>query len=155
MKLSYRTLSFVVMSVLIGFSVFYYVTINRAARSVPSYGQGASLGPEYFPNGLAVLLVVLCLLALVRTVRMEDRTLEIPYAGLIALAIGATAAFIAGWGLLGAFYPIAFLFVAGLLFGFRVGPTGRVLTAATSLGMALVVTIVIYLIFDLLMSLRF
>lgn len=154
-ELSYKKLSYLVMTVLISFSAFYYFDINDASKSRPAYGQGAAIGPEYFPNVLAMLLLLMCVLGLFRTYQMEDRKIEIAHSGQILLGICATALFMLAWSSVGLFYPFAFLFVGGLIFAYRVGPDRRARTAATSSLVALLVTAAIYLVFELLMSFRF
>lgn len=155
MRISYKTLSYLVLGALMVFSAIYYLNVNSGGGIRPAYGQGAAIGPEYFPNVLAVLLFVLSLLSLYRTSRMEDRKLDVPHIGLILLAIGVTGLFVGGWYLTGWFFPLAFLFVSVLLYAYRREPGRHVFAATTSVAIALVLTGAIYFVFARVMSLRF
>lgn len=155
MVLSYKKLSYSVMTALMAAGGFYFYNINSRTRSSVAYSQGAAIGPEYFPNLLAVLLILMSLLGIYRTWQMEERKLEVPYAGQILLAAVASALLIGLWSIVGLFYPLAFLFVSGILYALRVQPGKRGVTATSSMLIAFVVTAVVYLAFDLLMSLRF
>lgn len=113
--------------------LFVYALV--AAAGVVSILQVAPLetrmpfdvGPKAFPAGMAAAMIVLALIGAVRSVagRSED-VLDVPGFGKIAVTLGATVALFGLWSLIGHFFLLAFVYLAGLLlFYFSDGPISR------------------------------
>lgn len=148
--MSYRTASFLVLSFLAALGAVYI----WFATGLTDSRNRASIGPAYFPIGLGILLLVLCALSAVQTVRRTDRPdLTLPNAGFVGLAIVATGTFLVAWRYLDSFYALTFVFAAGLMVAFA--PKRDPKRVALYLGLAAVLTAVIYGLFGVIMQVRF
>lgn len=148
--MSYKKASYFALAFLILLAAGYLWTAS-GFRDPRTRG---SIGPGYFPVILSVLLILLCGLSFVQTLRRtEDETLTIPNLGYVLMAIGAIATFITLWTFLGVFYPLVYIFVVGLMLLFQ--PSAELRRLVVILVTSLVVTFMIYGLFDLVMGVRF
>jgi hypothetical protein len=107
------------------------------SRQIMAGNPAAGIGPVQFPGALAALLVVLCAVEMVRTLRAapEAERIEIP-PRLVATVV-LTGAFFALWSVVGRFYPLAAGFFAVLVLVYQPGrPTPRGLALAAGLAVA-------------------
>lgn len=74
------------------------------------------LGTAFFPQAMAVIMMVLCAMGAVSAILARDHE-RIAFGGgaKLIVTVAATAFFFGLWGALGYFYPLAFLFLFGLL----------------------------------------
>lgn len=148
--MSYKKASYFALAFLVLLAAGYLWTAS-GLRDPRTRG---SIGPGYFPVILSVLLIFLCGLSFVQTLRRsENETLTIPNFWYVLAALGATAAFITLWTVLSVFYPLVFVFVAGLMLLFQ--PNLELRRLAVILVTALFLTFMIYGLFELVMGVRF
>lgn len=144
-KATYLTLA--VLTLLAG--AYFWATIE-----LRDPGTRGSIGPGYFPVILSVLLVILCAISFVQTLRSEeDRVIRIPNLGFVAAALVLVGLFLTAWHFLDAFYAVAFAFVAALMTLFS--PRGGVRQHAFNLTLALVLIAGVYGLFGFIMQVRF
>lgn len=126
------------------------------ARSLSSSGNQDAIGPSYFPILLSVALFLLCVISLVKTVlRKEDKRITIPNFRLILGTIVLTVLFVLGWSTFGFFYIPLFIFLWLLLTLYRLSLGLKRKIIAMNTGLALGLTLFIYLVFDVMMAVRF
>lgn len=148
--MGYKRASYLVLSLLLLLGVAYL----WSATAIRDPGTRGSIGPGYFPVILGVLLIVLCIIALIQTLhRQSDQPVTIPNLGYVLTGLAATVAFLILWGTFGAFYPLAFLFVAGLMTVFK--PLGNWRQYALILVASLCLTLAVYGLFGQIMHVRF
>ncbi|WP_439524927.1 tripartite tricarboxylate transporter TctB family protein [Marivita sp.] len=148
--MSYKKASYFALAFLVLLAAGYLWTAS-GLRDPRTRG---SIGPGYFPFILSVLLIFLCGLSFVQTLRRpEDETLTVPNLGYVLAGIGAIAAFITLWAFLSVFYPLVYIFVAGLMLLFQ--PNFELRRLAIILVTSLVLTFMIYGLFELVMGVRF
>lgn len=148
--MSYKKASYIALSLLVLMAGVYL----WSATGLRDPRTRGSIGPGYFPVILGVLLIFLCGVSFVQTLRRTtDETLNIPNLGYVLAAIGATAAFMLIWAILGVFYPLVLVFVASLMALFQPSSTPRRL--AIILVTSLVVTLAVFGLFDQVMGVRF
>lgn len=148
--MSYKKASCVALTLIILLAAAYLWT----ATGLRDPRTRGSIGPGYFPVILGVLLIFLCGLSLVQTMRRAtDEQLSIPNLGYVLAAIGATAAFMITWRTLGVFYPLVFVFITGLMILFQpsASPRRYLIIFVTSL----VATLAVFGLFDQVMGVRF
>ena len=85
-----------------------------------SYGLpnpfGGSIGSGGFPGALAVAMILLCAIGAVRSLTHSSREkLEFPGLGKMAVTLAALIALFGSWQAFGHFFPLAFVFLSGLL----------------------------------------
>lgn len=151
LTLSFKKVSYITLSLIILFGIGYFISINSKLANAGT----SAVGPDYFPNLLAVVLIVLCVASLIKTLRSEDREIRIPYFKLISLTAGCIIVFIAIWYFTGYFYILTFIFLSALFVIYRYERKKRNFIILTSMGMALIITALIYVVFGQLMVIRF
>lgn len=148
--MSYKKASYFALAFLVLLAAGYLWTAS-GLRDPRTRG---SIGPGYFPIILGVLLIFLCGLSFAQTLRRpEDETLTIPNLGYVLAGIGAVSVFITLWIFLSVFYPLVYIFVAGLMLLFQ--PSFELRRLAVILVTSFLVTFMIYGLFDLVMGVRF
>lgn len=148
--MSYKKASYIALTLLALLAVMYL----WAATGLRDPRTRGSIGPAYFPVILGVLLILLCFLSLVQTMRRAtDETLSIPNIGYLLATIGATAAFMITWRVLGVFYPLVFILVTGLMVLFQ--PSASPRRFVTIFATSLVTTFAVFGLFDQVMGVRF
>lgn len=151
-KMSYKKVSYAALILLILFGIGYFVSINTSATINP---KSSAIGPNYFPNILAGLLIVLSLVSLIQTIRKEDKKIIIPQFKLILFTIVLTVLFFVSWGVFGWFYVQTLIFLTVLFTVYRHRTGKLVHIIATSALTALIVTASIYFLFGRLMVIQF
>ncbi|WP_163851909.1 tripartite tricarboxylate transporter TctB family protein [Pseudooceanicola aestuarii] len=147
--MSYRTSTYVTLALLLILAVAY----GWQALSFQDMRNRNAVGPGYFPIILSVALAVLCVIAAVQARARADRRIDIPNRGLILATLGASGAFLLAWAKLGGFYAATFVFALAL-FGLYT-PDRRARTLLSRVALAGVVTLFVYLLFGLLIQVRF
>lgn len=112
-----------------------------------------SVGPGYFPLILAVALTILVVISTLQTRARADRRINIPNPWLIVATLVLSASFLLAWAALDLFYLPCFVFVLALFVLYDPRRTFRQLAFKVVLTGA--VTGFIYLLFDLLIQVRF
>lgn len=101
----------------------YAVNLNQSAAEA-IYFASSGVGPTYFPNILTGLLVLLCLITLVKTLRDPDpearEKVTTNNLGFILATLVLVIAFIASWQTLGYFYLNVFVLLTALLTIYRI-----------------------------------
>ncbi|WP_099865906.1 tripartite tricarboxylate transporter TctB family protein [Pararhizobium haloflavum] len=149
--MTYKRASYIALGILfvVGIAYLWHAIGLTDARARDA------IGPAYFPTVLGVLLLVLCAASFLKTLRSSDeRVVTIPNAGLVALSVVLAGLFIAAWQYLSAiFYPVVFALCLILMTLFsRAGGWKR---HAVNVGATAALTVGIYLLFDLVMQVRF
>ncbi len=146
--MNYRKSTFVTLSLLMVFGWVYAISIGITTSGGV---YNSSIGPSYFPNILAVLLTVLCLINMVQTARKtEDETVELPYFKYILITLTAIVLFLLSWYFIGYFYINAFLFMMALFFIYRRDFSKKQI--AFNVVLSLLVIVIVYLVFEVTMS---
>jgi len=148
--MSYKKASYLALSLLVLLAMAYLWSATEL-RDPRSRG---SIGPGYFPIILGVLLILLCVLSFVQTMRRDtDQTISIPNLDYVVVTIAATSMLMVLWSYLGIFYPLVFVFVAGLMILFQ--PSANLRRLVIILVTSLAVTLAVFFLFDQVMSVRF
>lgn len=143
--MSYKKIKYLFLILLIGIALACFF----AANQLPTSDNG--VGPQYFPQILSILLIILCVASIFSTAKKEDERFEIPNIFMILLTIGLIICFILLWSSLGQFYIVSFIFISSLILLFT--PKKRTIQHILSnLGVSLVITVSIYLLFTVLMN---
>lgn len=114
------------------------------------------IGSGYFPTLLATILIILSSINLVKTFVSTDRQkIELPNAKRIWWTIGLLALFFVTWKQFGYFYVQMFLYLFIMFTLYRL-PLGRKKRYfAVNFAVALVLTLMVYGVFDVLMYVKF
>ncbi|MBU2959134.1 tripartite tricarboxylate transporter TctB family protein [Paracoccus sp. 1_MG-2023] len=155
--MTWRSLNILISTVLVLGGASYAVAINRSASDAIFFSS-AGIGPAYFPNILAVLLVALSVITLVKNLRDPSPELASKVTTVNSIYIVATlvlaAAAIAAWQFTGYFYPVVFILLALLIAIFRAE-----FGAMRSLGVGVVTsaatTLFIYALFGRILQISF
>ena len=147
--MSYKKATYTALAVIVLIGVVYLTAASRLPQS-----NALTLGPDYFPNILGVLLIVLCILSFFQTWRKSDEGMEIANFKTILITLGIVALFVLAWQYAGYFYVLVFLtlFILFSLYSLKSERKKRVwIHGAISLG-----TVgAIYLIFEVVIGIRF
>jgi hypothetical protein len=133
------------------FALGYYFAINR----LPEANDSVSLGPRYFPTLLVILLVLFSCISLFQTRKKEDEIIHIANYRLILITIVLTILFFLSWNLIGYFYINCFIFILFLFTTYnwkQLKTQKRVFSLSV---IASLITLSIYLFFDLLLGIKF
>lgn len=155
--MTWKTLNFIMSVVLILGAVGYVLNLHHSASQTIFFAS-SGVGPTYFPNILAGLLVMLSLVSLVRNLRdsspKNTARIVTENAGQILATLALTVAFVASWQFLGYFYLNAFVLLTVLLTIYRIefgfGNSIRV-AVGTSAG----VTAFLYVLFGNILEIAF
>lgn len=148
--MSYKLASYVslLLFFLVGLAFF------MATRAMPQ-GDGHDIGPGVFPGFLSLMMMATAVIGVFTTWRREQDThLEIAKPFNLAVTFAAIIGLFAIWYLTGVFFPFAFLAVSTLLYLLNPQPNSW-RKAAKSIAIGAVVMVIVYLIFDVLLGLRF
>lgn len=147
--MSYKKATYVFLAAMIVLAGFYF----RDALAFQDNRFRGSIGPGYFPIGLAVTLLVLCVISMAQTAASDDRHIDLPNLGYVGGAVALTAAFLFAWYLAGYFYLICFFYLFMLLTFFASSRGMRQL--AVNVAVAAAVTGGVYGLFGLVIEARF
>lgn len=152
---SFKKVSAVVYTLIIIFAIGFLYSINTSS-SVFVNTSSSSVGPAYFPNFLGMLLIVLSLLSLVKSLRNSSQNkLTIPQFKMILFTFIITLLFVLAWSYLGWFYLQCFLFLTVLFTVYRMASGHLFKNTITGALLAMVITALIYVLFDLFMHISF
>ena len=132
---------------------FYYLYQSFTARKYTL----VLIGPYEFPKILGIILAVLCVIALVQTLRIpksESKKVSFNNLLLICATLAATALFIFLWQTIGHFYILAFLYLMFLLFSYQDGKRLTRRAVLTNTTITVTVLVLVYLCFELVMKIR-
>jgi hypothetical protein len=146
---SYKKATYVFLAAMIVLAGFYF----RDALAFQDNRFRGSIGPGYFPIGLAVTLLVLCVISMAQTAASADRQIDLPNLGYVGGAVALTAAFLFAWSLAGYFYLLCFIYLVALLTLFADKRGLR--QVAVNVAVAAVVTSGVYGLFGLVIEARF
>lgn len=148
--MSGKKLSFVMLIACIVVGAIYI----KASTSFIQNNMSGGIDAGYFPRIIAFLLIGLCVISLIRTLREKEYKIDIGNIHLVLLSITATVVYFALWNVTGLFYPLTFLYILSLFLLFKPRPIlnkGIILLCVLSLSM----TLFIYLVFDQVMKVQF
>ncbi|WP_102346811.1 tripartite tricarboxylate transporter TctB family protein [Bacillus sp. Marseille-P3661] len=144
-----KYVSYTTMIFLIFIGVFYYIGADQFSLERDS----STLGPDYFPKLLSILLVIFCVINLFKIRKESKSKFELNNLKMIVLTIATICLYITSWSLLGLFYINTFLFLLLLLslYQFKQKVKYKYLKNAV---ISLSFTLFIYLLFDLILALN-
>lgn len=141
--MTWRTMNSIMSIALILGAIGYAWSLNHSASQAIFFAS-SGVGPTYFPNVLAALVVILSLVTLVQNLRdgSEDNRAKIttPNAGYILATFALVVAFLLSWQFLGFFYLNAFLLLTVLMtlyrieFGFKNSLIVALITSVSTTG---------------------
>ncbi|WP_227937895.1 tripartite tricarboxylate transporter TctB family protein [Alkalihalobacillus deserti] len=136
--------------------LFIGIMYWNATNNIPVSTNSDTISHNYFPNLLAVTLIILCLISFVKTlIRKSDTKIAMPNLKIILVTVLLTVLYIASWNMSNYFYLLTFLFILALLTYYRWSLRMKKKIIATNIGIAIVMPLVIYVIFDVAMNIRF
>ena len=123
--------------------------------SIKALTSNQPIGPDFFPKIISILLIISCLISYISTrKRTEGKKVELENFKFVIYTILATILFVSLWQLLGMFYLCSFLLMLVLLFLFNNNPNFWKRTLI-SVGVSLLVTLFIYVVFGQLLNVMF
>lgn len=147
--MSYKKTTSVFLLLILIFTMVYFFSIN----SMDAGMAVETIGPDYFPNLLSVLLVILCIISFFQTLKKPDKKINLPNFKYILLTIGITILFLLAWYYLEYFYVFAFSFVTSLFILYKVERTIKSILICAAGG--IIFTVLIYFVFGQVMGVRF
>lgn len=147
--MSSKRATFTILSIIVFIAIVYLYAGNRLPQS-----DTLTLGPNYFPNILGVLLIILCLISFFQTWRKSDEKITMPNFKYILMVLSTVILFVLAWQFIGYFYVFAFLLLFTLfsLFSLKNEIKKKAWINGT---ISLVTVCVIYLIFEVVIRIRF
>ncbi|SDI83426.1 tripartite tricarboxylate transporter TctB family protein [Paenibacillus naphthalenovorans] len=144
--MSYKIASYVS---LIFFSMIG-ILFFRSSFYLPA-ASGQTIGPEYFPRLLSILLIIFCIISWITTKKKKDERVEIANLRYIIFTVLLSIVFIGLWHMFGLFYLFAFIYMA-ILFYFYNQDKHSIKKAFKYLAMALGLAAFLYVVFDRLLN---
>lgn len=143
-------LTYLILTLLIVLAGLYYGASTNFSET-----NSGTIDAGYFPRILAILLIVLCVISFISTYRESDEKIGYPNLRLILITILLTVIYFILWNLFNiVFYPLTFLFIMSLFILYKKKPIiDRGLIGILIITLSL--TVIIYVVFDLGMSIRF
>ncbi|QUS37334.1 tripartite tricarboxylate transporter TctB family protein [Falsirhodobacter algicola] len=155
--MTWKRLNILIAVLLILGGASYAAAINRSAAQAIFFSS-AGIGPAYFPNILAALLIGLSLIVLIRNIadRSAEKAARIvtENAGYILGTLALAVLAIALWQVTGFFYPVVFGLLAVLMSVFRAETGGR-RAVVTGIVTAAGTTLFIYALFGRILQVSF
>jgi Tripartite tricarboxylate transporter TctB family. len=146
--MSYKRATYVALSLLMVFGWVYAVSIHITTSGG---ARNSSIGPTYFPDLLAVLLTVLCIVSFFQTARKKgDSIVRLHYFKYVLITLSLIVAYLLAWYYIGYFYILTFVFLMSLFFIYRRNFSMKQI--AKNIAIACSMLLVIYLIFEVAMS---
>ena len=147
--MSYKKATYLSLALMIVLAAFYY----WAALDFQDNRNRNSVGPGYFPMILSVVLIILCIISWIQTIRKPDYKINIPNLRVIGLSLLAIALFLISWFFINLFYISCFVFllVLSILYNPGLNRKSLVINLSTSLA----ITVFIYILFGLIIQVRF
>lgn len=126
------------------------------AMNFPAAMNQDAIGSDYFPKMLAIALIVLCLADLIKTFFQKEKTkIVIPQFRILVLTMVLTSLFLLSSSLIGFFYIQLFVFTLLLLTYYRWTLPNRKKVLFINASVSLGLTLCIYVIFGMVMDIRF
>lgn len=121
--MSWRNMNSIMSILLIAGAIGYAVNLNHSASQAIFFAS-SGVGPTYFPNILAGLLVILSVITLIKNLRNKSpenvARIVTPNAAYILATLALIVAFLASWQFFGFFYLNVFLLLAVLMTLYRI-----------------------------------
>ncbi|MEK3937163.1 tripartite tricarboxylate transporter TctB family protein [Sporosarcina sp. FSL W7-1349] len=146
-----KTATYIMLSALAILAVIYLLSAGNKSQ----LSSTTSVSPGFFPTILGVALIILCIISFIQTkAKKEVEQITFPNFKLILLTIGLTMIFFISWYSIGYFYILNFIFLLTLftLYSPKEKRNKRHLFNKASI--ALGVTLVVYLLFDVIISIN-
>ncbi|MBP1155845.1 MULTISPECIES: tripartite tricarboxylate transporter TctB family protein [unclassified Paenibacillus] len=137
---SYVSLIFFAMIGVLFFSSSFYL---------PASGQ--TIGPEYFPRLLSIILIIFCIISFITTTKKKDVKVEFANPRYIIFTVLLSIVFIGLWHMFGLFYVFAFVYMA-ILFYFYNQDKHSLKKAFKYIVIALGMAIFLYVLFERLLN---
>lgn len=145
--MSIHRVTYIVLIILSIISIGYFYL----AHSLPISNNDVSIGPDYFPKILAIILLVLCIINFIQTWRKKNVQSFFTNSKFIFITIGLVILYLLSWSLFGYFYLTTFLFLSIIFFIYK--PSKKHLPLYIVL--AILITIIIHLLFNIVVGVRF
>lgn len=121
--MTWRTMNSIMSIALIMGAIGYALNLNHSASQTIFFAS-SGVGPTYFPNVLAALVVILSLVTLVKNLRDKSEencaVILTPNAGYILATFALVVAFLLSWQFFGFFYLNAFVLLTVLMTLYRI-----------------------------------
>jgi len=121
--MTWRSLNSIMSIILIMGGIGYAVNLNQSASQALLFSS-SGIGPAYFPNILAGLLVILSVMTLVKNLRDKSpkniEKVTTHNSGYILVTVALMVAFLASWQFLGFFYLNVFVLLTVLMTLYRI-----------------------------------
>lgn len=146
--MSYNKATYVALTLLMVFGWAYALSVNITTSGGVHH---STIGPAYFPNILAGLLTILCVISFIQTAKKtgKDRV-RLHYFKYVLITLSITAAFLLAWYMIGYFYVLAFVYLMTLFLLYRRNFSKK--QAAVNIAISCSMLLMIYLVFEVAMS---
>ncbi|MEL7566836.1 MAG: tripartite tricarboxylate transporter TctB family protein [Dehalobacterium sp.] len=136
--------------------LFTLLGVGTLWQSSGIKNSGENLGPTFFPNMLAALVVVFGIIILVRAVMTKNEIVSFDNKKHVFLTIGLTIAFFIAWSLAhNLFYVWLFIYIMGLYAFYKQPEIKKAKVLLAGLALAGGITIFIYGVFGILIMVNF
>lgn len=144
--MSYKIASYVS---LIFFAIIGVLFFSSSLQLPEASGQ--TIGPEYFPRLLSILLIIFCIISLLSTKKKKEEHVEFKNPRYIIFTVLLSIVFIGLWHMFGLFYIFAFGYMA-ILFYFYNQDKHSIKKALKYIAIALGMAIILYVLFEHLLN---
>jgi hypothetical protein len=119
-------------------------------------GSAGSIGAGYFPTILVVLLIGLCIVSAIKTLINEKKeSVNIPNLSYLLVTIGLTILLLISWSIFGLYYINGFFYIVILLSLFRMSKKWSMKILISNIFIAVGFMGFSYLLFGVIMNVRF
>ncbi|QQK77792.1 tripartite tricarboxylate transporter TctB family protein [Salicibibacter cibarius] len=130
--------------------LLFILAISYGVSAINFRDQESGIGPHYFPIILSILLILLCIISVIQTVKKEDKKIEMPNKMLLFGVLCLIVAFILGWEFIG-YYIVSIFFLFILFTLFRMNSLSKKVIFINIIW-SISVTISIYFVFDFILG---
>lgn len=146
--ITYLSLIFII---LVG---LYFIIESIPILPQPENETGLSAG--FFPFWLSIILIFLCFLSIVQTMlKKENKEFKIPRAGYLIVTVILTALYFFSWNYFGYFYFQTGLYLLILISVYKFSSGLTMKNVGVNVCVSLGFTISIYILFDVVMGVKF
>lgn len=135
--------------VLLVFAVIGVVYFNEANKFMKG-----NIDAGYFPRIISVILIILCIISFIQTIREEEYRINMENIRYVLLTIVLTALYFVLWNMIGFFYPLTFVFMLSLFILYKPRPIFNKAFISCCV-MSLFMTVFIYIVFGKVMMVQF
>lgn len=136
--------------------IFTLLGVGTLWQSSGIRNSDQELGPAFFPNILAVLVIVFGIIILVRAIMSKNEIISFDNKKQVFVTIGLTIAFFIAWSLAHSLYFLwMFCYIMGLYAYYKKPEIKNVKVLLTGLALAGGITIFIYYVFGVLIMVNF